>query len=623
MKRIAYSTTIVLVSAFVLGLGLFVSPAATAEEDGSFDGRFVIGYRDISVDGQTNKYREDINLDDGPRLMDLDFSLTPDGTLGEFVDRIQLDIDELGGEPFESIRLGVQKFGRFDFEYNRWESDYFYNDQLFPADQVSTRNAIAGDFHTFDFRRVRDRAELDINLNKRAALTFGFDRYSKTGESTTTLDISRDEFELDRPIHEDSFTYNVGFQYAWDKVTLALDERYREYDNGYEIFLPGQSVGDPGNNTVLDFYFLDQPYSFESWDHTVRVVATPTDRFTVRASGTVQNLDLDLTASEESGGIGFNGSPLSSDATGAGEINRDTDLFDLDLTYVLTDNWALVGGYYMRNLDQDGTFLFDGVLRSGRWEIETDGFEAGVQWIATNDLSLTVGVRYESRDINHGAAEDAPIDIEKETTDNDGYFGTLAWRPMKGLNFTLDYEDSSIDDPFTLASPTDRSRTRATGRYTADNGFWVSGTYQMSEYKNDNSSWDADHDLGTLRIGYNSDRVNAQFGYSLVQVDQAILSDVNGTALFDIAYSLDSDFFDGLIRFRATDNLWIGGEFRLYENDGYFAVERDDYRAFGEYHFDGGYLVRLSYRTIDYNETDYNFDDYDADIFDFGVGLTW
>ncbi|MGD2113778.1 MAG: MtrB/PioB family outer membrane beta-barrel protein [Acidobacteriota bacterium] len=631
MKRTAHSTAIVLVSAFLafaLALGLVATPAAQAQEDGTNEGRFVIGFRDVNIDGELNKYREDINQDDGPRLMDLDFSYTPDGTIGEMVDRIQLDVDELGGEPFESIRLDVEKYGRYDFSYNRYESDYFYHDQLFPESEVSVRNARAGDFHTFDFRRVRDRASLDVNLNPRAELTFGFDRYRKTGESTTTLDISRDEFELDRPIDEESFEYNVGFQYSWDKVTIALDERYSEYDNAYEIFLPGQSLGEsPDDNTIVDFFFLDQPYDFESWTHTARVVATPTDRFTVRASGVIQTLDLDLEAREESAGTGFSGAPFNTDLTGDGEIERDADLWDVDLTYVLTDQWALVGGYYVRNLDQEGDFVFGGVLRRGRWDIKTDGFEGGVQWAPTADLDLTVGVRYESRDVDHGAVEGGPLEIEETSTDHDGYFGNIAWRPVKGLSLTLDYEDSSIDDPFTLASATDRSRLRATGRYTLDNGLWLSASYQNSQYENDNSNWDAEHDYGTFRLGYRNERVNAHVGYSEIEIDRMYAREVAGSFgppdFFDVDYLLDSSFVDGLVRFRATDDLWLGGEVRVYDNDGSFGISRDDVRVFGEYHFLANYLVRLGYRNIDYNETDFDFDDYSADIVDVGVGLTW
>lgn len=630
MTRNAKSLTRILAPALALGLALSPSPPVLAQ-DGGFDGELVIGFRSVDVNGEANKFREDLNLDDGPRLMELEFSLTPEGTVRAFADRIQLDVREYGGEPFETLRLSVEKFGRYDFEWNRTESDYFYHDQLFPLDQVSVRNARAGDFHTFDFERVRDRANLEVTLSPRAELTFGFDRYAKRGESTTTLDIQRDEFELDRPIEEDFFQYQAAFEYSWDKVTVTLDERYSEYDNAYSIFLPGQSQGEnPTDASVVDFFFLDQPYDFETWDHTLRVVAKPTDRWIIRGSGTLQDLSMDLNASERSQGTGFSGAPFSTDLVGSGDIDRDADLFDLDVTYVINDRFALVGGYYVRNLDQEGAFTFGGSLNEGVWEIETDGFEAGLEWTASSTLVLTGGVRYESRDVTHGAEEGAagaPLDLERETTDHDGYFATVAWRPTGDLRFTLDYEDDSFDDPFTLASATDRSRVRATGRYSLDNGFWLSGSYLLTEYENDVSGWDAQTDQANLRLGYRDDRLSASVGYSMAEFDRAIAHEVVGSfgppAFFAIDYTAESDFIDGMLRWSATPALTLGGELRLYENDGSFALERDDYRVFGEYRYESGFLYRLSYRTVDYDESAFDFDDYDADLFDFGVGWSW
>ncbi|HSL81169.1 MAG TPA: hypothetical protein VLF66_00245, partial [Thermoanaerobaculia bacterium] len=145
--------------ALVLGLGL--PPAAAAQEDGSFSGRIVLGFRSVDVNGTETKYREDLNVSDGPRLMDLDIDFTPAGLARSFVDRIQLDVNDFGSDPFESVRLAVDKFGQFRFTYDRWESEYFYQDIILPHDLADVRLSSGGDFHHFDFERVRDRAKLD------------------------------------------------------------------------------------------------------------------------------------------------------------------------------------------------------------------------------------------------------------------------------------------------------------------------------------------------------------------------------------------------------------------------------------------------------------------------------
>lgn len=616
-----------------VALGIGCAPAAAAQDGAGSEGRFVLGYRSVDVGGELDKYREDVNLGDGPRLMDLDLSFVPEGELRTLVDRVRVDVDDLGGEPFESLRIEAQRHGRYDFEYNRHESDYFYQDQLFPADDVNVRSARAGDFHTFDFRRVRDRASLGVDLAERATLTLGFDRYRKTGRSTRALSLQRDEFELDRPIDETSFESHFGFQYSWDRVTLSLEERYTRYENAYELFLPGRSAGQfPDDQTVLDYFFLDQPYEFTSRAHTVRLVSTPIGGLTVRMGGTLQSLDLDLAAREESTGTGFDGAPFSTEIEGEGALERGAGLWDLDVTYHLSEGWSVTGGYYHRSLDQEGDFLFGDVARRARWDMRTRGIEGAVQWAPLGGIDLTVGLRSESRDVSRAADEaeqgpPEPLELQERDTGHRGYFGTLAWRPARGLSVSLDYEDSSIDDPFTLASATDRSRLRASGRYNLENGLWLSASYQRSGQENLGSSWDVDQILGTLRGGYRSERINTHVGYSRVEIDRRYEAEVEGTfgppALFDVDDRLASRFVDGLVRFRATDDLWLGGQLRMHDNDGSFGVSRRDARLFGEYSFLDGYLVRLSLRQTDYDEAEFDFDDYDAVIVDFGVGYSW
>ncbi len=627
MKRIARGTSIALVPALVLGLGLVSSPAAHAQMDegSSSTGRFVLGFRNVDVGGTETKYKEDFNLSDGPRLMDLDFALAPEGTLKDMVDRIQLTVSDFGDDPFQSLHLAVDKFGTYSFQFNHWKSAYFYDDTILPEALANERISNGGDFHTFDFDRVRNEAKLKLNLSPRAELDFGFNEYTKTGSSTTTLDLQRLELELDKPIDEREFDYDGAFQYSWDKVTLAFDERYGEYKNAIEIFLPGQATG---GLTELNFYLLDQPYDYTTWSHTARVVAKPTEDLTIRAAGTLQTLSMDVSASERSGGIDFTGAPLDQNDTGNGSIDRDNDLFDLDLDYVLNDRFALVGGYYYRKLNQDGSFLFAGVDNLGKYDIETNGGEAGLEVTLSSALTVTGGVRYESRDAKLRTTEDGgELETRDDvTTDHQGYFANLAWRPSKVYGVTVDYEDSTFDSPFTLASPTDRSRLRVTGKANLDNGFWANGTYSRTDYENHDSGWDAATEQFLGRVGYRMKTVDASVGYSRVSQDRSIDQTVffgSASQLFLIDYMADSDFYDALVRWQATPALVVGGDYRVYSNSGSFPIDRDDYKAFGEYKFTQGYLVRLAYRHIKYDEGDFNFDDYDANIVDFGVGYTW
>lgn len=617
------------VFAAVLLTGLLASPglapAARSQSEGvegSFGGEFRIGFRTVDVNGADRKYDEDYNIQQGPRLFDLRLDFVPEEGARKWVDRIDVTATNLGGDAFETLSVSARKHGSFDFRYDRRVSEYFYDD-LF---------ATAGDFHTFDFERVHDRAELDIDVSPATRFYIGFDRYTRVGESTTTLDLQRDEFELDRPIDESVNNYTAGFEHAWDKVTLTLEEEFRELDNDISTFLPGQSPGeDPDDLAVLDFFFLDQPYEINSYRHTLRIQARPHERFLIRAAASVLDLDLDVTANEESQGTTFQGNPFTTDLTGAGGIEQDTDLLDLDLSYRITDRVAVVGGVRSYRLDQEGNLLFGAQLNRGLWDVETTSFDLGLEIAVSNELSLTGGVIYEERDVEHADAEGGPLgELETETTDQDGFFANIGWRPNKAFRLDLGYDTGSLDDPFTLASPTDRERISLRGRYQLSDGWSIQGNYVIRSFENDNTGWESDYDKADLNVNYRAENLYAGFGWGRIEIDRSIFQLVVTLPGFgggqelprDIDYAAESDFLTGHLRWN-IDELWtVGGNGRLYENDGSFALEREDYRIYGELNL-GAYALQLGYRTIDYDEDEFDFDDYDADILEASVGYRW
>lgn len=630
MRYMMRTTTVAAVT--LLATCFLLSPAPARAQDGGevFSGNFMIGYRSVDVGGRLDKFKEDINLTDGPRLFNLSVDLTPSEGYRKLVDTIRLDITNFGGDPFETMGFSARKSGAYDLQYHHTKSSYFYQDIILPPELASVSLTTGGDFHTFNFDRVRDWADLKISLSSRAKLLFGLNRYTKIGDSTTTLDINRDEFELDKPIDESMNSYNAGLEYAWDKVTLGLDEQVKNYDNVVEIFLPGFSEGENTTNaSSLDFFFLNQPYSFNSHQHTARITAHPNKRLIVKAMASLIRLDLDVAATERSQGIGFNGQPATSDLSGSGgKVTRDMDLYNLDFSYVINDRLSLVGGLWDKSLDQNGAFDFGPDVNRGTWSIDTSGAQAGLEVAISSQLTLTAGYRYESRDVNkaHNEGEPGPLEEEKVTTDQNGYFVYLGYRPSKALYVSAEYEDNSYNDPFTLISPTDQQRIRVRAQYRLTNGLSVVGSYLTSSVDNNDSGWSYNNDQTKVSLSYSQKDLSASLGYANVNLDQKIhqLVDFGGTILArDPFYEADSNFFDAHLRYRVEAQWTVGGDALFYDNSGSFGLKRDDYRVFVEYEFLEKYVAHVGYRNVDYNEDAFNFDDYNADIAEVGIGVHW
>ncbi len=185
--------------------------ASLFEVRGLFDAG--VRWRDIS--GNEDKYREDLNYGTGPRLFNVDLTFAP--RQNGAVDVVNVYANQLG-DPYESLGVMIKKYSAFTFRFRRNTSAYFYRDTILPRELADPTKSNSGDHHTYDFERTNDRIDMDMRLGRRSKVFLAFNRQTRLGDSTTTLDISRDEFEIDRPLSEVKSDYTVGFQTALEKV---------------------------------------------------------------------------------------------------------------------------------------------------------------------------------------------------------------------------------------------------------------------------------------------------------------------------------------------------------------------------------------------------------------------
>lgn len=616
-----------------LGVVSWTSPVgAQGAADWSFVGGFQVGFRSVDVDGSEAKYRQHLNLEDGPRLFNLNFELTPSDDMRHLFDRMDLAMTNLGGDPFETIRFSVKRYGHFSLTYDRRKSTFFYDDTILPPELSDPELSNVGDLHRFDVDRVHDTVDFRLNLSSAARLDFGFDRLTRQGRSSTTMDIQRDEFELDQPIDESMSEYRLGFTYAWSRVTLVVEGRLRDYENAVEIFLPGFSQGEhPDDDAVLASYFLDRPYNLRSVTPSLRLVARPTDRLNIKLYAAVEDLEMDVDLHEEAVGTTFEGDPYESSTAGDARVERTTGFYDLDLDYRILDWFGVIGGVRQRDLEQDGDLVFGADDGSATWRMDTLSAYVGLQFEIGPRFTVTGGLSNERRDVDWGWEQaDSGVD-ENERTDHRGAFVTVGWRPTKELRLSGRLDDGSSDNPFTATSPSDRSTYRIAAQWARGRGFSISGVIRGSDITNDASGWSLRSRSANLRLGYRLPGLSLSAGYTFIDVDRQIDQTVTTlpgfgggeTLFFPIFYEADSDFFDARIVWAAARRIKIGGQARWYENRGSFAVTTSDLSAFIEVGFGKGYIAHLGYRDRDYDEADQSWDDYRAKIVEASVGYRW
>jgi hypothetical protein len=618
-----------LLAVLVMAVPMMTSlqPQQTQAAD-ALTGRMTLGYRDVNVADNNTKFRQQVNLDDGVRLFDLGlvFKPAPDAAASIIKpDRVTLDASGLGGDPAQTLRLDVKKSSAYRLRFEHRRSDYFYEDLLLRAEDASIEGSTGGDFHHFDFQRQRDRADLDIDLSQRAALSLGFDRMTKQGSSITTQDIQREEFELDKPVDETSKRYSLGFRYAWDRVTLVLDEHWQDYDNGSRSFLPGYSGGsDPDAPTTLDIFSLAQPYQFNNREHHAGLRVRPDSRWDVKFDARLSDLDLHAQAVERAQGTDFTGAPFIADGNGKADLGRDLALYDLAIDWFVSERVRLTTGAHRHHLNQDGILQFDAQEGENRWEIDTTGVELGVEVAINNALTAALGVSRERRATRSLQAAGAITDTNDIDTQRTGYSALLNYQPNRRLTITLSSEVNSITDPFTLASATDSRRWRLRGHYRWENGLMLSGALRRTDRDNNNSAWSAVSDQADLRLSWQTERLTVSLGMAQVDQSRNINQLVAGGTRIDlipIDFKAETDFADASVQWRLSDRIGLSASYRTYENDGSFGVERDDARAGIDFSLGDEYQVLVSYRNLDYEED--RLEAFDADLWEVALRLGW
>lgn len=612
----------VILSVFVFSLALSLQ---AENKEKNFYGNFMFGYRFVDTSGAHFKYKEDINLDDGLRLFNFSLHYTPSEKFKKLFDRLDINVYNFGGDPFETFGLSIQKYGKYKFQYERKKSTYFYHDL----------HEIEGgelyDHHTFNFDRIMDSGFLKIWLGRNIDFYLNFDRFTKKGDSVKTLDISRIEFEFDKPISEDSKEVTVGADLHLKGFSFVFEEKIQDYENSNNLFLPGYADG--GTNarypTALNYFYSNQPYDLKTYTQTYKFNARPFNSLFIAGSAQFSKQSMNLTYSEEADGINYIGNPFTYSFSGGGSFDRKIKLYDLDVSYLLFNKLAIIGAVRYHDFEQDGYMTVGDTREDGALNFDTLCYEAGLQYQLSTKFALTLGYRNETRELD--SIETVTYEFK---TKRIGYFGNLKWDLFRTLKLTLDYQHGDYNDPFTLISPTDFTRFRATAKLRVKQ-FNVSGSYLWNKSTSevfDEDVWKSTKNQLILRAGYHDEKFKIFAGYALIDVehkgDRTVAyppswSGPAGTFSWEILYEGKSNLLDASLYFNLSENLKIGGYANSYSNKGFWEISRTMLKAFLEYAFDSGLTTQLGYRYVDFKEKDSGYNDYKANIFEVSLGYRW
>lgn len=638
-------------------------PAGAAEDGKTVTGGFEVGYRSVTVDGNEDKYREDVNLSDNAlRLFGLDLAWRPERSGA--LDDLTLEAQGLGGEPYESARLRARKSGLWDLKADFRSSSNFYRDAgYFFRD--------GGDLHSWDTKRAFYDLDFRVRATGWLTLRAGADRMNRDGSSTTSRDVQRDVFELQRPVDQTATNYWLGADFRLGWSDLTVEQRLASYENNWVMTSGGNDGLEPGGATLIA-YRQQQIQNGDAPVTRISLSGKPVEMLRFGIGYVRVGAKVDYSTNGAWDGLDYDAAPTGNAPepyqtalNNAGSIERTVDVFSADMSVRPVRQLELTLEGSRRSYDQDGTInsleTQTGGKDQGTYtvvgsvhnELQLDGSTLTARWQVVRALALSAGFGWQKRTASFQIA--GPDVVTTRTL----YRVGLRCRPKDVVDFGVDLERGNDEDPYTPVSPTDTQRVKADVNVRPGAGVRLGFRYKDESRKNDltyplgrptddtppatetgNASFDVTSWGAT--VGWSrGDRVDLTVAYDRTEIrsDAAIVY-VTGytfvplldvfTTLDRTGYVSDQDAVFGQLRVSAGRGFSVGVSTSLVRNEGTFPVDWSRYGAEGRYQLASGVFARLAFDHYSLDETNPyagdpatptpDVNDFDADLWTVSVG---
>jgi hypothetical protein len=624
----------------IWGLGTSTKSGAAGKYrlgDYELRGSISFGGRAVDIDHNEAKYEEDYNLSRGMRLFDLSIQVEAVEHSARPIDYFRIEGHNWGGDPYPwgYIRLG--KHNLFDLKLSRQEIDYKYYNRGFPF-------IPSGDPHVFDWTRKITQLDFILTPKGLPRFSFSYRRHWQNGDATITREIFQDEYQLFYPVHKLTNDYKFGVDYTIGPVDLSFEQELRLFNDKITYFLPSPSAGGQFGSqaaTALDLYEWHQSESITVPITTLKLHSYLLDRIELNLGYIFSKSDLDYSFTNKLLGKNFVAVELEQNRRGEGDSDRIIHIFDLGLSFRIQDNLFLHTDYRFHSTKNDAdiftedTRIFPSPLFVdfsptiiSAWaktddDIRASTFGATFEYVPSEYLSLHVGYRFQSRFAS------ATLDREihrKLTTRNKTLIAGFDFTPWKRLTISSEYENGSIDNPYTRISSTDEDNAKFKLKFSPSDNLSTGFGFSIKDRKNTTGASDYVEKSYSANIWYQPIRTLALM-VSYIRQDLELNTEIVEALELNIAptraadFSEDNDIYLGSITYDLTPFLTTQLDFRFIDARGTFPLDIYDLGLGLSYRFkvcDTDMSLNFDYRHVALYEQrdDYggSLNDYDADL---------
>jgi len=566
---------------------------------------FEFGIRGKSVSGNENKYRSDLNYQNGFRVFDSSFLMeNPEGT-NPYLDSLLITSSGWGADPSGTTRVIAEKLGGYRFNSNVRRVEYFNTLNNFALGQHN-RNT-AHNMGDFDLTVFPQSEKLRLNL--------GYS-YNKTdGPGTWTIRSSGDEFMVNTDSNNDANDFRVGVGGKWLGFNVNVGQGFRYFKDRLKYTWQGPN---PGNNPVgtasIVSFLRELPVDGRSYYTNLGIQRTIAKRFDFTFRGIYSNTHTDSRVHEEVVGRDASNNQIDLDRYDtSGDAKRNQLRGDLGLTWRVTDKFTLSNTFTYDTYGIDGGIDYEQQLfrrnaagtplpttltrqeyyRITDYRRYANTIEGDYQ--VNGRLGFNIGYRYTNRKLDlfgyRITSTSAPSSTNPlftgEEVDNQTHaiIGGMKFKPTKNWIVWWDVEHGTADNVFTRVANYEytnlRLRTRMTFNKFALNASVISKDNNNPSQTFDNPpvnfGVDAKSRFYSASLDWTPDprfSINTGYTYNHQTSETAILvvveqPDLSRPLLRGISqYFVRDHYFNFDVSARPTDRISFFGSYRISKDLG-------------------------------------------------------
>ncbi|MGD0919137.1 MAG: hypothetical protein ABSB22_22065 [Thermodesulfobacteriota bacterium] len=501
-----------------------------------WNGAVELGYRFTDIDGNRNRYKEDVNLMQGLRLFDFSLfgkNLEPGKGLVDYFSLTGRDI----GDPFPAARLEVKKNKSYDFTASFNQYHYWSN-----REDVGW----LGDNFNFANKFTVETVNLSVFPKDDFRLNLGYRHWGRDGEAG----VPRENFPMPLPqdLDEGMNEYSISADFPVGGWDFHIKESFWNFHNQDSIHVPQ--------------YFENRNENTNTFVSTIKAHTRFGERW---------DFDTALVYAYSNGWSSINTFPEIGIRSGNGNVQYDTFVGELGLSYLIKKGLILHADYRFHTYDQDGQTNTDpflspsGEIAKTHYNLVAHTGTLQLEYLPLNNLTLRGGYQFQYQDIDGEFFGFSPVFSGAEHPSGsttqwiNGWVGSVNWKPFNVLNIFGEYKGANTSDPYTWISPDNANIARVKIKYdTPLEKLSLNGSFSWRRRVNGDENYRVDARDYTLAATYQP----ALLQKLTLDASMTYESIKDHNDIFNVPFSINPFTFT---TFNFNSNAWIYSAGITYE----------------------------------------------------------